>query len=205
MRIIIVILVILCLIYFLVGFLLTHFKIMTNNFYKNLAAIVGSIASVLGLLSLAISRINKKDLDKIGFKTFNEIQRIDSELKKKEIALNYTQDEIKKLELQKEQLELLVKKVSVIMFTKEQLKINNDRIERIITENKLLYKSLNEIKELIKKLKLFEEEISLNENLQILLERLEAVKNRKYPINIKDAFNNLPLYLGDIISKILIR
>jgi multidrug resistance efflux pump len=116
-------------------------------------------------------------------KTAEEIQKKEAELKTRE-------SDISRLELQKEELEFLVKKASLNLFFKEQLERYYETLDKQISNNKEINRTLNEIRDLEFKVGELDIEIDKNPNTEYIIEIIKKARNyRRTEIEIKTPFD----------------
>jgi hypothetical protein len=120
MRRISAIVILLCITYFIVGWIAVLLGVFDKYLYFSYAGFVGAIASVVGLLSLTKPAFTKTDLHEIEIDSLKSIAETSEQLKSLERERVKTIEELDDLELQKKEMELLVKKASLVLFLKEQ-------------------------------------------------------------------------------------
>lgn len=86
--------------------------------YYKLVAIVGGLASVIGLGAASFVRVDLLSYDAEAIKRLAEAAK---EIENKNTQIKNASDKIASLEYKKEELEVLVKKASMILFYKEEL------------------------------------------------------------------------------------
>ncbi|MCZ8216923.1 MAG: hypothetical protein O9262_11825, partial [Cyclobacteriaceae bacterium] len=145
--------IVLAILFFIVGYILVLSGILEQATYNEIATIVGGVGSVLGLLSLILPGLKTSDIKNIEIETLKNLTKTAEEIQKKEAELNTKQSDITKLELQKEQLEFLIKNASLNLFFKEQIERYYERLDKQISENKEISTTIKEIKELEYKIK----------------------------------------------------
>jgi DNA repair ATPase RecN len=191
MRKLIVSIVILSVLYFIIGFIAMYFEYISKDVYYNLSAIIGSIASVCGLLTLGIvKKLNSDDFENVEMDYLKRASDAAKELnkKKEELAskaeeLENSEKEIKKLEIKKQEMEFLVKKASLSLFLQEQIERNQKKVKEKIESDQELKEILSEIGPLKDKLNKLEQEIKSDPNVDLLEEIIfsgkRAVSNEK--------------------------
>lgn len=183
----IVTIVILSVLYFVVGFIMMSMGLMPKDTYLTYAAIIGSIASVCGLLSFGIvKKITNEDFEnvEIGYlkkvsEAADELKQKKEELVSKSQALSNAEKEIKKLEIKKQEMEFLVKKASLSLFLQDQIERNQKMVTDKIESDLELKKLLEEISPLKEKLSKLEQEIKSDPNVD-LLEEIISTGKRDY-------------------------
>ncbi len=180
----IVIIVLASILYFLLGFMATLAGWLDKTVYLNLSAIIGSVASVSGLLAFGLPRgISNEELEQIEsnylqrtVEAANDLKEKERELSNKAQELSSTEKEIKELELKKQEMEFLVRKVSLSLFLQDQIRRSQDRILEIVQENQELRDLLGGLGPQVEKLQELEEEVSLDKNAELLADVIESSK-----------------------------
>lgn len=173
-------LIVLVVLYFVVGLVFAKIGFLGFKMEKYLefGTIFGGIASVVGLLSFVIPKFTSSDLREFELDVLKKIVTVSDDLKQKE----------EKLEKLKE-MEFLVEKASMSLFTRDQLERRYERISEIISENRELSKLMDDIRPLENRLKTLNEEIEKNENAELLKEIMNKVK----PKDPLDALRGNPI------------
>ena len=174
------------------------------QFYYNSFAIIAGLASILGLIAFIIPKLNKKDIEEVGIEYFKNVVEASEELKKrenelnsKEQALSTKEKELKELEIKKQEMELLVKKASMNLFLKDQYERRSNRVKEILEENSELKRSVDELVKLKERLKVLEEEISSDPNVDILNEIITKQTQKKPEVR----YVSLLEFLAENIAK----
>ena len=216
MKKIVVVVVIFSILYFAGGFIATLLGLWQKDTYLTYSAIIGSVASVCGLLSFGIVRkITNEDFENVEIGYLKKVSEAADELKQKkeEIvsksqALSETEKEIKKLEIKKQEMEFLVKKASLSLFLQDQIERNQKSVEEKIESDPELKKLLAEIVPLKEKLTRLEQEIKSDPNVDLLEEIISAGKSEYDDIieykpslfGISINMNQLARTIGKILS-----
>jgi hypothetical protein len=190
MRRIFAIIILLCIIYFLGGWIAVYFNILKEETYYSFAGIVGGFASVVGLFSFTKPALTKSDLQEIELDSIKSIAKTTEELNKLEKKREKTQVEIGDLTLQKKEMELLVKNASLALFLKEQHNHYEEKILAELKENKELSENLIKIEELNKKINTLNQEIESDPNVDLLKEIINSSLKRE--LTIDDTIDDLP-------------
>lgn len=178
--------------YFLIGYIFVILGQLEQDLYNQIATIAGGLASILGLLGLVLPALKTSDIKSIEIDTLKNLAKTAEEIQKKEAELNTKQNDLTKLELQKQELEFLVRKASLNLFFKEQLERYYETLDKQIAENKEISRSIKEIKELEYKISELDIEIEKSPNTESILHIIEeARKQRKTTIEIKTPFDSL--------------
>lgn len=188
MKKITILIVILALLYFIVGYIVIYLNYWDREQYFNFSAIIGGIASVSGLLTFVISGVKRKDIEQIGLNYLRDVIKASGELKEKENELlkkaedlTKKEKELRQLEIRKKELEYLVQKSSMILFLKDQHSRTKEKIIEIINSRELrkLYSQFENIELQIEAL---ETEIEKSEEVEFLKKVSKELNNHKIKI-----------------------
>lgn len=198
-------LIITVLLYFIVGYILVILNVLKQELYNQIATIVGGIASACGLFAFVIPSIKTSDFKNIEIDTLKSLAKSAEEIQKKEEELKTKETDIVRLELQKEELEFLVKKASLNLFFKEQLERYYETLDKQISGNREINQTLNEIRELEFKVNELDIEIEANPNTEYILEIIKKARNhQRTQIEIKTPFDGI-LNVFDEIARTIVR
>ena len=187
-----VIFIIIAVLFFVVGYVFVIFGLLEQTHYNQIATIVGGLASILGLLGFVLPSLTTSDIKSIEIDTLKSLAKTAEEIQKKEAELNTKQNDLTKLELQKQELEFLVRKASLNLFFKEQMERYYENLDKLIADNKEISRTINEIKELEYKIAELEIEIEKSPNTENILKIIdEARKHRRPSIEIRTPFDGL--------------
>ncbi len=175
-RVTIATLIVACLFYFVGGGIAVWAGWLTTDRYVLIGGIVGGLASVLGMLSLARPSLSQEDLAGLELQSLKRIAETSEEIKKLEVARLATQQQIGTLEAQKRQMEFLVQKASLSLFLQEQQRLYEKRVLEEVARNKDLAGSLAELASIRQKLTALEEEIAQDPNVELLQRVIKAAK-----------------------------
>ena len=143
------------------------------NDYQTIVAVVGGLASVMGLLGLVFSPF--KDFNS---KMLKELAHNTEEYEKKQEELQKATDQIAKLELKKEDLEALVEKASLSLYYKAEIKRMYDKLGEIVKKNDDISKLIEEIKKMESDAKTLDCEIDKDENVKGIIETIQKANDR---------------------------
>lgn len=205
MRRIFAIIILLCVTYFIGGYLAVHFKLITLDQYLSYAGLVGGVASVSGLFAFIKPALTKSDLQELELDSLKSLVETTEQLKNVETQRAQAKLDIGDLEVRKKEMELLVKKASISLFLKEQYSQHEHKILSQIKDNEILSGSLTDLKEIEGKLNALEEEIEADPNVATLREVINSANRRRDVLDdaINEAIDTLPSILRPFI--ILIR
>lgn len=176
MRILMVILLPLCVLYFMIGLILVWLNVIDQSTYLNGTGIVGGIASVLGLLSFLRPALTSADIKNIETDSLVAIGEISKEIKQLEGERAKATTEINNLKIQRKEMELLVKKASMSLFLRDQYKHNEKKVLDFLKKQPEIVEALEELLSTGKKLKALDEEIEKDEHVEVLKEIIRVSK-----------------------------
>lgn len=171
--------------YFVIGYIFVLLDFWDRETYNQVATIIGGTASILGLLGFILPGIKTTDLKALELDTLKNLAVTAEEIQKRDRELTTKQSDIVKLELQKKELEFLVRKASLSLFFKEQLERYYQRLVELISDNKEISRTINEITELKEKISELDVEIEKNPNAEKVLELVESAKRERLTTKIR--------------------
>lgn len=179
----------LCILYFLVGAILMWTNVIEQQTYLAGAGIVGAVASVLGLFSLVRPVLSRTDIENIEAESLQKLGEVSAEIRRLEEARSETATQINDLEAQKREMELLVRKASMSLFLKEQYEHHRKALVDHLAKEPKLANQLSELAAVEKKLDALEEEIEKDENVELLRRIIHESRTAPSPLDaaIKDA------------------
>lgn len=184
--------IILAVIFFIFGYVLVLLGYLKQENYNQIATIVGGLASIIGLLGFVLPSLKTSDIKNIELETLKSLAKTAEEIQKKEAELTTKQSDLTKLELQKQELEFLVRKASLNLFFKEQMERYYETLDKQISDNKEISRTIKEIKELEYKIVELEIEIEKSPNTENILKIIEeARKHRRTNIELSTPFDFL--------------
>lgn len=190
--------------YFLVGGIAVAFGRFPINTYLIFAAIEGGLASVLGLLSLGRRAVSMSDIRSLEIESLKEIVETTRKAEELDRARATAEQEIDNLALQKQQMEILVRKASLSLFLQEQWKLYERRILEEVDGNRVLMSNLTELISIDERLSVLDEEIETDPNVEYLKEIIESGMTRSVSTGELVASIDSPLLRGIVsISKFL--
>jgi hypothetical protein len=211
MKKLIVLIVLFSILYFAAGFAAVLLGWFPRDTYLTFSGIIGGLASVCGLLSFGIARrISKQDFEDIEAAYLKRISETADTLKQSDYVLvakmkqlQGTEEELKKLEIKKREMEFLVKKASMSLFLQDQFERNQKRILELVESNTELKKLLDEAAPLKHKLTLLEQEIADDPNVKLLNEIIGAARIEKQAIlEFKTSFFGLGIDMKQLVRRL---
>lgn len=190
MRRIMAVIILLCIAYFLGGWIAVYFGWILNETYLSYAGYVGGAASVVGLLSFTRPAISNADLQQLELNSLKSITETSEKLQELEKKRAETEGELENLDLQKQEMEFLVRKASLALFLKERYTHHEKLILERIKEDPELTESLSETQEISQKLSVLNEEIEADPNVIILKDIMTAASTREP--TFREAIEEMP-------------
>jgi hypothetical protein len=190
MRRIFAIIIVLCILYFLGGWVGVYADWITKDSYFAYAGVVGGLASVAGLFALTRPAITRTDFEAIEIDTLKSMAETTEQLKTLESKRAKTREEIDDLAIKKKEMELLVKKASLAIFLKEQYAHHERQVLDEIAKNSPLRENLDRAMESAQKLDALNEEIESNSNVKQLREIIASASRRQPTLD--EAIEDLP-------------
>lgn len=133
--------------FFVTGAVLAWFGKIDPNTYIIITGIIGSIASVLGLIALGTPRLRPEDVQNVQAELYETLAEQVRAAKENEAKLALGRDELDRLERERAETELLVRQVSLQVFMEEQAKYIGAEIERRIDSDAILSNLLQQYNE----------------------------------------------------------
>lgn len=202
MRRIFAVVILLCIIYFLGGWIAVSFGWLLRDDYFTYASIVGGLASVAGLFALTRPVISKSDVQEIELDALRSMTETAAQLQVLEAARSKTKEEIGGLEIKKQEMELLVKKASLALFLKEQYAHHERQILEEVEQNAQLKEHLGKADDVSQKLKALNEEIESNPNVTQLKEIIASASRK--PVTADDLIQEMPFPFNAMSRSILL-
>lgn len=143
--------------------------------YYKLVAIVGGLASVIGLGAASFVRVDLLSYDAEAIKRLAEAAK---EIENKNTQIKNASDKIASLEYKKEELEVLVKKASMILFYKEELSRLYEKLLTLIHKDEELSNVILEIPQKEGQLESLEGEMVDNPEIKEILNTIQKAKKR---------------------------
>jgi hypothetical protein len=191
----------LCIVYFLGGWIAISLKWLKKDDYFAYAGIVGGLASVAGLLALTRPALSKSDVQAIELDALRSMTATAAQLQVLEATRSKTKEEIGGLEIKRQQMELLVKKASLALFLKEQYAHHEKQILEEVSRNLQLKEHLEKAHDTSQKLAALNEEIEANPNVAQLKEIIASASRK--PVTVDDFLSQTSFPLN-IFSHIIV-
>ena len=189
------------LMYFALGGLMIYFGNLTVESYALFGGIAGSIASILGLVSLSRPALTQSDIENVEIDALRKLTETSSQLKdieqrrldeiqKLESARVVTQEQIEQLGRQKREMEVLVRQASVALLLQEQSRMRVEQIEQELTKCPIILEHLVFLDSVTKKLTALQEEIDVSPHVELLQSVIRS--SQREDDTIHDFLNRLP-------------
>lgn len=191
-----------CILYFIIGGILALIGWFPADKYAITGGVVGGLASVLGLISLARPGLSQHDLDNIESDSLRKLAETTDKIKELDAARTATKEELDTLELQKQEMELLVQKASLSLFLREHRRLYEKWIQEEIQQNRELQRQLHELVAIDQKLDALNEEIESDPNVDLVKEIIISAK--KSPDEIDESFADFGLLTGSIMRALAV-
>lgn len=136
--------------------------------YNQFAAVMGGVASIMGLASLIRPPITPNDIEELDVASIKRLTRSAEELADMRGKRSAAEEEIAKLEEQRTEMEIIVKKASMSVFLVERLSRYESLIIDILDDNDELRSYIYEYRKTKDRLDALSEEIESNENIEII-------------------------------------
>lgn len=157
--------------------------------YFKIVAIAGGLASIFGLGAAAI----KTDFNSQTAEALKELSKTAEEVSNKQSQLKDTSDRIAKLELRKEELEVLVKKASLSLYYQDELGRKYQDLLRYLNRHNEIQEMVSEIAQLESHVKDLNGEIEENPDIKVVLDTLQRAKQREQKKKtLIDALTSIP-------------
>lgn len=133
-----IIVVTLSIVFFIVGGLLVWNGLFSTNAYALSAGIIGSVASIIGLLTFASPRLTSKDILSVEGDLIQKLALATKSVEEYEERISHNKEQLASLEQDRRQIELLVRQASVKVFLEEKLRRLSVEIEDNVLSNHTL-------------------------------------------------------------------
>ena len=127
--------------FFAVGAVLAIFGKFNTDTYIIVTGIIGSIASVIGLVALGSARLTAADIRNVETELLKDIADQVQAVKEYEDKLATNREEITRLERERAEIEVIVRQASLKLFMEERLRYIANEVEKRISADV----SLNEM------------------------------------------------------------
>lgn len=189
-------------IFILLGAILTFFNYFDKVIYISIAGILGTLASLFGLLSLLRPGITKDDIQRIEYDSIIALKNVSDELKTLEQKKIEKDHELTDLEIKKKEMEFLVRKASMSLFLREQCKHYEQKIAEYLNNQPEISQYIQELIETQKKLYALNEEIEINPHVDLLKEIIMRAQHNTNEFKIESLSDFIRvLFVPEIIFR----
>jgi hypothetical protein len=189
--------ILICLLYFVGGYIAVKYGVVTRDDYFAYAGVVGGLASVAGLLALTRPAINQSDVQAIEISALKSMTQAAEELQQLQIERSKTREEIGSLAARKKEMELLVRKASLALFLKEQLAHYERRILEEVSRNDQLKSDLANVRGASRKLAALNEEIDRDPNVEHLQAIISSAASARQT-TLQEAISEMPTFVRGV-------
>lgn len=170
------ILISLILVFFAVGAALAYFGKFSPETYIIVTGIVGSIASVIGLVALGAARLTAADVRNVEADLLRDIAEQVHASKEYEAKLASNREELSRLEQERAEIEQIVRQTSLKIFMEERLRYIAMEIEKRIASDVALEDLLSNYGEALARVKELDGQITLSDRADIVYKILDDVR-----------------------------
>jgi hypothetical protein len=175
--------------------------------YALLTGILGSVASVVGLISLASKRLTSSDIREVETDLLADLANTSRQLKEYEEKLAKNVEEVSRIELRRAEIEVLVRKAGAKIFMEEQLRRTVEEIENCVLEYPKLHDMLQSYGRYKDNIAQLDGEIVKSPNAELIISIAEEVmsRGRRYYIHLMGAKIEVSPLVGalDMVAKII--
>jgi vacuolar-type H+-ATPase subunit I/STV1 len=137
--------------FFAFGALLAWRGTLETATYILVTGVIGSVASVIGLIALSTPRLTTKDLRGVETELFNTVAEQLKAAKDSEEKLATNKEELSKLQRERSEIELLVRQASLKVFYEERLRNIAAELENRLTRDEMLTRLFDEYNEVLER------------------------------------------------------
>ena len=198
MRKLFTVIVALCLLYFVGGWVSVHFEWLPRDDYFLYAGIVGAVASVVALISFIRPPTQRIDLSHLELESLQSVTAMTERIQNLAQEKATAEDEIEDLDVRKREMEILVRKASFSLFLQEQLSYHEKRLLELVRNDSELSRHLEEVRDIRQKLTALNEEIQSDPNVLLLEEIILTASQRQ--LTQDEIMESLPYSLQAALS-----
>ena len=189
------------LMYFAFGGIAVWLGKLTVESYALFGGLAGSVASILGLVSLSRPALTQSDIENVEIDVLRKLTETSSQLKdieqkrlaemqKLESARVVTQEQMEQLSQQKKEMEFLVRQASLVLLLQEQRRMRVDQIEQELAKSPELREHLESLDSVTRKLTALQEEIDVSPHVELLQSVIRS--SQRNDNTIVEYVNRLP-------------
>jgi DNA-binding transcriptional regulator GbsR (MarR family) len=162
-----------------VGFFSVRSGRLEGNIFLAVATVSGTIASVIGLLSLARPSLTVSDIANLEVEALGKMSALTKELEEAALAKASTRTEIEALELQRTQMEASVRRAAQVLFLRERVRRNEQRLGEQLGGNREIKDLVTVLTSDYEMLASLREEITRDPNAMLIGEVIQTLRNRQ--------------------------
>jgi hypothetical protein len=162
--------------FFAVGAVLAYFGQFNAETYIVVTGIVGSVASVIGLVALGAARLTADDVRSVEADLLKGIAEQVQAAKEYEEKLATNREEISRLERERVEIELIVRQASLKLFMEERLRYIAMEIEKRIAADVALENLLSNYNESLARVKELDGQITVSDRADTVRKILGEVR-----------------------------
>lgn len=162
--------------FFAVGAVLAYFGQFSAETYIIVTGIVGSVASVIGLVALGAARLTADDVRNVEADLLKDIAEQVQAAKEYEEKLATNREEISRLERERVEIELIVRQASLKLFMEERLRYIAMEIDKRITADVALGDLLSNYAEALVRVKELDGQITVSDRAETVRKILKDVR-----------------------------
>lgn len=196
-RTFLIVVVVSALLFFVVGFAAVRLGWLAETGYLTAASVVGSIASLVGVLSLARPPLDSDDIENLELDALGRVSQLVRELEDTRRAHAETRGELQQLELQRKQMEASVRSAATLLFLREKVSRQNERLGEKLKADPELIQLLTALRNDYEQLETIGETIATDPNVELLSDVIGRLTRRP------ETPSSLVEFLGDLVSQTL--
>ncbi|WP_089726322.1 hypothetical protein [Candidatus Thiosymbion oneisti] len=182
--------------YFPLGWLAVQLSVLPRETYFSIAAIVGGLASIVGLVAFIRPPLSRADVKNIEWESIEEAAKAAKEVEELESRKVAAHSELDELTRTKEEMEILVKKASLALFLREEQKRIEEEIVPVVAKDKALVAALRQHREYRARIQELDKEIEAHPDAELLSEIVfrARVRERELLADILRQVRKIPFY-----------
>jgi hypothetical protein len=169
------IIIILIALFFAVGAVFAYRGTLDNNTYIAITGVVGSIASIIGLIALAGSKLTAKDVRNVEAELFQTLADQVKLAQENEEKLAANRQELTRLERERVEIELLVRQASLKVYMEERLRNIAHDVEKRLSSDLSLAELCTNYQETLGRVKQLNGEISKSPRADLIEEIIQSI------------------------------
>lgn len=169
--------------------------------YWKIVGVVGGMASIIGMLGIALNPLTDADIRNFRTKSLVELAQTAAEIENKQGMLKEANEQLTSLKIKKDELEVLVKKASLVLYYKEELDRLYQRLLTLLDKNREINETIVSIRQAETNASSLNAEIEQNDDIQDILNTIQKAKTRPisksalFELAIDRFFSNMTIRL----------